>query len=574
METRTPKPEERRRPAAPEPQEAPERSAKADGGASAGTPLFLGRLGADGLPASVQEVVRSPGQPLDQATRAAMEPQFGHDLSPVRIHTGAKAAESAREVEARAYTMGSDIVFSPGQFAPGTREGRGLLGHELTHAVQQGTGRVPVDGISQRGGALEQEASRSGAKIENGSSLEIGATAVKTIRPWLPLPKAAGKPVLQRAPAAPAWPVESTPAAYDRSQVAIFPVDDVVGIGSGTVAPQAIAVTISAAGATHLSWELYNPFDEFVGGSSTDSKASDALTRPYVVEESRLKNKLQQGRYTLRCIARQHGTPIAYADQSFFVWTSTPLTVMDRTALGGILGSSFSHTLGEVGAAKARDMMLEHQQTLAATGTGTVMGNQCTVPTPAGVAKSDCTQYVYNILKFAFTAKGSASVWSDVAAEASRLSGSGGLRGTALQTALETKAGWKGVFWAPSPRNPEDASSEHPVAYKRVREKGLYSKDDVVVEKAESVIDYRPKSPTTAPKMTKLDQLKKVPLGVISARGGTHMTLLINGQVYEVHWDKPPTAPNVIEATPLERWKWQSGVIVMPGESFQVAFGP
>jgi hypothetical protein len=78
------------------------------------------------------------GQPLPEATRAFMEPRFGHDFSRVRVHTDARAAESARAVNALAYTFGRDLVFSAGQYTPGTSAGKRLLAHELTHVVQQG----------------------------------------------------------------------------------------------------------------------------------------------------------------------------------------------------------------------------------------------------------------------------------------------------------------------------------------------------------------------------------------------------------------------------------------------------
>ena len=94
-----------------------------------------------GLPAAppiVDRVLSSPGRPLDPATRAFMEPHFGHDFSRVRVHTDDRAAASARAVQARAYTVGADVVFDAGQYAPGTEAGRRLLAHELTHVVQQG----------------------------------------------------------------------------------------------------------------------------------------------------------------------------------------------------------------------------------------------------------------------------------------------------------------------------------------------------------------------------------------------------------------------------------------------------
>lgn len=91
-------------------------------------------------PAIVHDVLRSSGQPLDAGTRAFMEPRFGHDFSGVRVHTDARAAESARAVNALAYTVGKDVVFGEGQYAPGSGSGQRLLAHELTHVVQQGGG--------------------------------------------------------------------------------------------------------------------------------------------------------------------------------------------------------------------------------------------------------------------------------------------------------------------------------------------------------------------------------------------------------------------------------------------------
>ena len=90
-------------------------------------------------PAIVHEVLRSPGEPLDAATRAFFEPRFGRDFSGVRVHTGSSAGQSARDVNAHAYTLGHDIVFGESWFAPGTHDGRRLLAHELTHVVQQNT---------------------------------------------------------------------------------------------------------------------------------------------------------------------------------------------------------------------------------------------------------------------------------------------------------------------------------------------------------------------------------------------------------------------------------------------------
>jgi hypothetical protein len=88
-------------------------------------------------PPIVHEVLRSTGQPLDSSTRGFMESRFGHDFSQVRLHTDARAAASARAVNALAYTVGSHVVLGEKQYAPQTTDGRRLLAHELTHVVQQ-----------------------------------------------------------------------------------------------------------------------------------------------------------------------------------------------------------------------------------------------------------------------------------------------------------------------------------------------------------------------------------------------------------------------------------------------------
>lgn len=87
--------------------------------------------------ASVDEALASPGRPLESALKADMAQRFGHDFSKVRVHSGGAAEQSVREISAHAYTVGHDIVFGAGRYAPHTQDGRRLLAHELTHVVQQ-----------------------------------------------------------------------------------------------------------------------------------------------------------------------------------------------------------------------------------------------------------------------------------------------------------------------------------------------------------------------------------------------------------------------------------------------------
>jgi hypothetical protein len=79
------------------------------------------------------------GHPLPAAQRAFFEPRFGFDFSDVRVHNDAAAASSARVVGAKAYTVGRNVVFGAGRWAPRSSTGRRLIAHELTHVVQQGT---------------------------------------------------------------------------------------------------------------------------------------------------------------------------------------------------------------------------------------------------------------------------------------------------------------------------------------------------------------------------------------------------------------------------------------------------
>jgi Domain of unknown function (DUF4157)/Bacterial toxin 34 len=81
--------------------------------------------------------LRGGGQPLSEPMRAFFEPRFGHDFSRVRVHSDGRAAESASAVNALAFTLGQNVVFGSGRYAPNTVEGRNLLAHELTHVVQQ-----------------------------------------------------------------------------------------------------------------------------------------------------------------------------------------------------------------------------------------------------------------------------------------------------------------------------------------------------------------------------------------------------------------------------------------------------
>jgi Domain of unknown function (DUF4157) len=99
----------------------------------------------------VHDVINSGGgQPLASDVRTDMEARLGHDFGSVRVHTGGRAEESAKAVNAHAYTVGSNIVFQRDRYDPSSEAGRITLAHELTHVIQQRNG--PVEGTSAPGG--------------------------------------------------------------------------------------------------------------------------------------------------------------------------------------------------------------------------------------------------------------------------------------------------------------------------------------------------------------------------------------------------------------------------------------
>jgi hypothetical protein len=116
----------------------------------------------DQIPPIVYEVLRSPGQTLDENTRTLMETQFGKDFRHVQVHTNTKAAKSAGTVNALAYTVGKDVVFGAGQYAPNTVAGRKLIAHELSHVLQQSHSGTAVGTaqmkIGDTGDRFEREA--------------------------------------------------------------------------------------------------------------------------------------------------------------------------------------------------------------------------------------------------------------------------------------------------------------------------------------------------------------------------------------------------------------------------------
>jgi outer membrane protein OmpA-like peptidoglycan-associated protein len=174
-----------------------------------------------------QAVIPSPveahtngGESLPDSTRAYFEPAFGRDFSQVRVHAGAHADQSAREVNAQAFTVGHNIVFAAGEYAPETAAGRKLLAHELVHTVQQGSAG-PVDYTSlhrsmqpsnavsplprevsrTNGPALQRSTARDEEEFSGVFGENTPPPRVKRVTP--PNPTAAAPPSPQPVPTAP-----------------------------------------------------------------------------------------------------------------------------------------------------------------------------------------------------------------------------------------------------------------------------------------------------------------------------------------------------------------------------------
>jgi hypothetical protein len=200
----------------------------------------------------VHEVLRSSGQPLDSASRAFFEPRFGHNFGDVRVHTDGRAAESARAVNALAYTVGREIVFAEGHHQPATAAGRLTLAHELTHVVQQRG--VPSGGITLEPGiAAEREAESVAGSIGETqfprSPLQINRHPAGLYRQQ-PTPQ----------PTPPATPIGMSRADFDETMKTRFGVRRIV---TGTMQQQATSLTprggAPTGGVILPNWQPWDP---------------------------------------------------------------------------------------------------------------------------------------------------------------------------------------------------------------------------------------------------------------------------------------------------------------------------
>lgn len=199
----------------------------------------------DSASSLVSDALGTPGEPLQQNVRRNFESSFQHDFSDVRVHRDERAAVSAEAVNANAYTVGRDIVFASGYYAPETGEGDRLIAHELTHVMQQRGGASNLSShlhdeqasalrVSHPSDAAEQEADRvAQAVTQSGASQAASPTLQHSIdagavvqRQDKKEPEEGKKPEEEKkadAPAAPAPTPAAAPAAAPADDVLKWP---------------------------------------------------------------------------------------------------------------------------------------------------------------------------------------------------------------------------------------------------------------------------------------------------------------------------------------------------------------
>jgi uncharacterized protein DUF4157 len=160
-----------------------------------------------GEPQQIQSQLGA-GAALDSNVRSRMESAFGHDFSRVRIHSDSQAAALSSRLNARAFTVGSDIAFGGQEYQPGTLVGDALLAHELAHVMQQEAAGVS-DSTLQKGGAaygaLEEDADNSavGAILSmwggiKGAAAKISQRAMPSLKSGLRLQRCDNTPRLRK----------------------------------------------------------------------------------------------------------------------------------------------------------------------------------------------------------------------------------------------------------------------------------------------------------------------------------------------------------------------------------------
>jgi hypothetical protein len=260
------------------------------------------------------------------------------------------------------------------------------------------------------------------------------------------------------------------------------------------------------------------------------------------------------------CCVLMFAPRVALADD--VVCDSTPSCVVDLSEIVDILSVGPGAFVAQAGALAAVRMDEAHDQAIDDRGYGLYVGTKRPEHEDPSVVRHDCTTFILEVLSQAFLAAGMEETYEQVLKRAIETSGSDGLKGLDLMKALQEE-GWRGGYFNPDVNHPADADDEHPYSHYLAKEKGTYY--GMEVDPALIFTNYRPAySSETERDESVTAALENIEFAVLAARGGSHMAVLVKGQVYEVHWGAAASSVNVITHEALVDWNWLSGGLLLP----------
>jgi hypothetical protein len=253
------------------------------------------------------------------------------------------------------------------------------------------------------------------------------------------------------------------------------------------------------------------------------------------------------------------GVLTAHADD---ICNSVPQCVNDLREAVDAFADGLDAFVSHAAAEAAQRMDKAHDAALEATGVGLYYGAQRSALESWGdVTGIDCTSYMLTVLKAAFDAADLGDQIRDLISDAAT-EGGGSLKGIDVMQLLQERFDWEGVYWNPDTKTPSDGQDEHPYSAYLASKGGYYGID---VDPDRAVTNYRPSwNGSTTQDLSGIEALELLPFGVLAARGGRHMAVVVYGEVYECHWLTSATSEDVITDIPLSEWDWLSGAIVYP----------
>lgn len=276
--------------------------------------------------------------------------------------------------------------------------------------------------------------------------------------------------------------------------------------------------------------------------------------------------------------ANAQATTPATTPQPTAGWQSTSGTTQAGQIGTTPRASSFGAKLAAGGAQSIELRMKQHADSIEKTGIGKYFGDHSswktmstadkeqwikdnakpgvTPPSASSVKENSCIGWAMENVGAAYAAAGKSERWSEI----QRIVVSKGSKGTDLAKELK-KDGWQSVYWNPDAKHPDDSNPEHSFSATQVAKgNGYYG---IAVDA--QVTNYRPtEGQGTKQDMSGIERLREVPFFFGLAKGGVHTFVGRKGEVNEFHWAEMPNSEHAIQQTPLEKFGWNSGLIMVP----------